>query len=53
MKENKKKIIFLGNFGKGHQSNCVFDKKGIASTLTTMRGGNVQPMIIIKKKKDV
>ena len=53
MKENKKKIIFLGNFGKGRQSKCVFDKKGLAPTITTMRGGNTQPMIIIKKKKDV
>lgn len=43
------KVKFLGNIyghGQGY-AGAVFDKKGVCPTLTTMQGGNRQPMVII------
>ena len=49
-------VIKLGNiygFTRGNFSGNVYSAKGIAPALQTMQGGNKQPMIIEKKKKQI
>lgn len=49
-------VIKLGNiygFTGGNFAGNVYSAKGIAPALKTMQGGNRQPMIIEKKKKQI
>ena len=49
-------VIKLGNiygFTGGNFSGNVYSAKGLAPALNTMQGGNKQPMIIEKKKKQI
>ena len=49
-------VIKLGNiygFIGGNFAGNVYSTKGIAPVLNTMQGGNKQPMIIEKKKKQI
>ena len=49
-------VIKLGNiygFTGGNFSGNVYSAKGIAPALNTMQGGNRQPLIIEKKKKQI
>lgn len=47
-------VIKLGNiygFTGGNFAGNVYSAKGLAPALNTMQGGNKQPLIIVKKKK--
>lgn len=49
-------VIKLGNiygFSGGNFSGNVYSPKGLAPALNTMQGGNRQPLIIEKKKKQI
>ena len=49
-------VIKLGNiygFTGGNFSGIVYSPKGLAPALNTMQGGNRQPLIIEKKKKQI
>ena len=49
-------VIKLGNiygFTGGNFAGNVYSTKGIAPALKTMQGGNRQPLIIEKKKKQI
>ena len=49
-------VIKLGNiygFAGGNFAGNVYSAKGIAPALNTMQGGNRQPLIIEKKKKQI
>ena len=49
-------VIKLGNiygFTGGSFAGIVYSAKGIAPALNSMQGGNRQPMIIEKKKKQI
>lgn len=49
-------VIKLGNiygFTGGNFDGNVYSVKGIALALKTMQGGNGQPLIIEKKKKQI
>ena len=49
-------VIKLGNiygFTGGNFAGNVYSAKGIAPALKTMQGGNRQPLIIEKKKKQI
>ena len=49
-------VIKLGNiygFTGGNFSGIVYSAKGIAPALNTMQGGNRQPLIVVKSKKQI
>ena len=49
-------VIKLGNiygFTGGNFAGNVYSTKGIAPALKTMQGGNRQPLIVIKTKKQI
>ena len=49
-------VIKLGNiygFTGGNFSGNVYSAKGIAPALNSMQGGNKQPLIVVKSKKQI
>ena len=49
-------VIKLGNiygFTGGNFAGIVYSAKGIAPALNTMQGGNKQPLIVVKTKKQI
>ena len=49
-------VIKLGNiygFTGGNFAGNVYSIKGIAPALKTMQGGNRQPLIVVKRKKQI
>ena len=49
-------VIKLGNiygFTGGNFAGNVYSTKGIAPALKTMQGGNRQPLIVVKSKKQI
>lgn len=49
-------MIKLGNiygFTGGNFAGNVYSTKGIAPALNTMQGGNKQPLIVVKTKKQI
>lgn len=35
--------------GRKHQAGSIYEKRGIAPTLSTMQGGNLEPMIVASR----
>ena len=49
-------VIKLGNiygFTGGSFAGIVYSAKGIAPALNSMQGGNRQPLIVVKRKKQI